>query len=157
MVISAQYELVKESRSVLFAYCDTIDQRDLLTDLAPFGGRSMGSLLVHITNVYQYWLEEIGLEKKVEFFQAGKIRSMPEIRDAFDGVNDLVTLFTSTFRDSLEVPVRKRVPRRNIELTVTPLKIFTHVISHEFHHKGQILSMSRQLGYTPPDTDMIRF
>jgi uncharacterized damage-inducible protein DinB len=35
-------------------------------------------------------------------------------------------------------------------------QIFTHVITHEFHHKGQILSLSRHLGYTPVDTDIIR-
>ncbi|MCB0640529.1 MAG: ATP-binding cassette domain-containing protein, partial [Phaeodactylibacter sp.] len=36
------------------------------------------------------------------------------------------------------------------------LKLFTHVITHEFHHKGQVLSFSRHLGYTPVDTDVLR-
>ncbi|RZL05047.1 MAG: hypothetical protein EOO89_27250 [Pedobacter sp.] len=35
--------------------------------------------------------------------------------------------------------------------------IFTHVITHEFHHKGQSMTMSRLLGHTPPDTDILRF
>jgi len=33
----------------------------------------------------------------------------------------------------------------------------THVMTHEFHHKGQIMTMGRMLGYTPPDADVIRF
>jgi uncharacterized damage-inducible protein DinB len=41
--------------------------------------------------------------------------------------------------------------------TATPLQLFTHVITHEFHHKGQILSRCRQLGYVPVDTDILRF
>ena len=41
-------------------------------------------------------------------------------------------------------------------LPASPLKLFTHVITHEFHHKGQILSLSRHLGYVPVDTDVIR-
>ncbi|RSK47607.1 hypothetical protein EI291_14730 [Hymenobacter rigui] len=36
------------------------------------------------------------------------------------------------------------------------LHVFTHIIRHEFHHKGQMLNMSRQLGCTPVDTDAIR-
>ncbi len=38
----------------------------------------------------------------------------------------------------------------------TPFELFTHVITHEFHHKGQVLSLSRHLGYIPVDTDIIR-
>lgn len=35
--------------------------------------------------------------------------------------------------------------------------IFTHVITHEFHHKGHAMTMARLLGYTPVDTDVMRF
>ena len=38
----------------------------------------------------------------------------------------------------------------------TPLQLFTHTITHEFHHKGQVMSMSRLLGYVPVDADIIR-
>ena len=38
----------------------------------------------------------------------------------------------------------------------TPATIFADVTTHEFHHKGQILSISRHLGYVPVDTDIIR-
>ena len=41
-------------------------------------------------------------------------------------------------------------------LKANPFKLFTHVITHEFHHQGQILPMSRQLGYIPVDTDVMR-
>lgn len=36
------------------------------------------------------------------------------------------------------------------------LKLFTHVITHEFHHKGQIISLKRHLGYIPAVTDILR-
>jgi len=29
-----------------------------------------------------------------------------------------------------------------------------HVITHAFHHKGQIVAMLRILGYPAPDTDL---
>ncbi|TDH29325.1 hypothetical protein EXU57_00555 [Segetibacter sp. 3557_3] len=38
----------------------------------------------------------------------------------------------------------------------TPLQVYTHVITPEFHHKGQVLTLSRQQGYIPADTDIIR-
>ncbi|MCB0624495.1 MAG: hypothetical protein KDC43_11415, partial [Saprospiraceae bacterium] len=35
-------------------------------------------------------------------------------------------------------------------------RLFTHVVTHEFHHKGQILSLTRHLGFVPVDTDVMR-
>ncbi len=40
-------------------------------------------------------------------------------------------------------------------LSITPLWLLTHTETHEFHHKGQIVSMARHLGYTPPNTILI--
>lgn len=38
----------------------------------------------------------------------------------------------------------------------TPAFILLHVITHMFHHKGQVAAMLRILGYPPPDTDLQR-
>ena len=32
--------------------------------------------------------------------------------------------------------------------SITPLWLLTHTETHEFHHKGQIVSVARHLGYT---------
>jgi uncharacterized damage-inducible protein DinB len=39
----------------------------------------------------------------------------------------------------------------------TPALVLHHVLTHAFHHKGQIVSMCRRLGYPVSDTDLIRF
>lgn len=38
---------------------------------------------------------------------------------------------------------------------MTPRKLFMHTVTHEYHHKGQIMAMDRQLGYEPPNTDVL--
>jgi uncharacterized damage-inducible protein DinB len=38
----------------------------------------------------------------------------------------------------------------------TPAFILQHVVTHAFHHKGQIVAMLRLLGHPAPDTDMQR-
>jgi len=38
---------------------------------------------------------------------------------------------------------------------LTPLWLMTHTMTHEFHHKGQIVTLARRLGYAPPDTDLV--
>jgi aryl-alcohol dehydrogenase-like predicted oxidoreductase len=36
----------------------------------------------------------------------------------------------------------------------SPAFILLHVITHAFHHKGQVVAMLRILGYPAPDTDL---
>jgi uncharacterized damage-inducible protein DinB len=36
------------------------------------------------------------------------------------------------------------------------LHILLHVITHTFHHKGQVVAMLRVLGHPAPDTDLQR-
>ncbi len=39
----------------------------------------------------------------------------------------------------------------------TPALVLHHVLTHAFHHKGQIVAMCRALGHPAPDTDLSRF
>ena len=36
-------------------------------------------------------------------------------------------------------------------------QMIQHVVDHSSYHRGQIVTMLRQLGATPPNTGMIRF
>jgi len=39
----------------------------------------------------------------------------------------------------------------------TPALILHHILTHAFHHKGQIVAMCRALGHPAPDTDLNQF
>ncbi len=83
--------------------------------------------------------------------------NMAELLILYAEVDNLVVEFMTVFEGSWESPIKGSISRNRTELTVPALQVITHVITHEFHHKGQILSISRLLGYTPVDTDVIRF
>jgi uncharacterized damage-inducible protein DinB len=46
---------------------------------------------------------------------------------------------------------------RSGRVTVTCWQMLQHVVDHSSYHRGQIVSMLRQLGVTPPSTGMMRF
>ncbi|PFP27641.1 hypothetical protein COJ96_15565 [Bacillus sp. AFS073361] len=58
---------------------------------------------------------------------------------------------------NLNVLIEREIPWREASerLSITPCKLLTHTITHEFHHKGQIVAMLRQMGYEPPNTDVL--
>ncbi|MEO2202910.1 DinB family protein [Paenibacillus pabuli] len=39
---------------------------------------------------------------------------------------------------------------------LTELWLFTHTITHEFHHQGKIVKIGRYLGYIPPKMNLAK-
>ena len=63
-------------------------------------------------------------------------------------------VFLDHFDQRYDQPVEGELASRHF--SATPLELFTHVLTHEFHHKGQILVLGRAWGYEPVDTDVLR-
>ena len=150
-----QYDLVKQSRQVLLEYCSTISEADLLKETPSFGrGGSIRNLLVHIANTYQFWIGKWILKKIDKFTAYEEIETIKELRELFEEVDKLMETFIKEMNNSENTEIEYQINGKTGQANFG--KIFTHVITHEFHHKGQILSISRQLGYIPIDTDIMR-
>jgi uncharacterized damage-inducible protein DinB len=150
-----QYQFVISSREAVFAYLETLRQEDLLMRLPSFNNESIGSQMIHNANTYISWLINYARQQQRPFFTQEDHKNLESIRSTFEQVNLSVNDFLHHFTDGLDKPITL-LKKEGFNLTTTPLQLFTHVITHEFHHKGQIVNMSRQLGYTPVDTDVIR-
>lgn len=149
----AQYELVKQSRKILLDYCSEISLVHFLTDKSVFGRGSIRNLLVHIANTYEFWIGKQGLKREMVFTPFESVKTVEEAQSLFLDVDKLMTDFFEFVETNqlthLELELDGKTEKTEL------LKLFTHVVTHEFHHKGQILSLSRSLGYTPIDTDVI--
>ena len=155
-VLTLQYKSVKGSRDVLLHYCSQISPNHLVQPIENFGHSSIRNLLVHVANSSLYWLAEYALQKPVSYGKADSLNTVDQIKPLYNELDNLMAEFIEAFPDN-EKANTGWVKWVKKDLTVTPLELYTHVITHMFHHKGQILSMSRHLGYTPVDTDAIRF
>ena len=150
-----QYEFVRESRQVLFDYCKTISENHFITENNLFGrGGSIRNLLVHIANTYEFWIAKHGLDKVVVFTDYQSQETIRDIIKLFDKVDNVMYEFIALLEKQGDKEIEYEI--NEIRNTAAPFKLFSHVITHEFHHKGQILSLSRQLGYLPVDTDIMR-
>jgi uncharacterized damage-inducible protein DinB len=149
-----QYEFVKSSRKVLLEYCQTISDTNFLIENSSFGRGSIRNLLVHIGNTYEFWIGKHALNIDIKFTEYDFVKNALEAKAFFLNIDPLIEQFINVYSN---MPLREMDLNINDKIVVaSPLKLFTHVITHEFHHKGQILSLSRHLGYVPVDTDIIR-
>jgi len=156
-LIASQYQEIKGARGALLTYCESMKPGDLYKPVAEFNNSSIADLLVHNVNTYISWINNFGLDRNASFFKTEDVKSLDEIRSLFDQVNAFMNEFLEKHSNDFQKSFTGIVKHRGFPMTLSPLQLFTHAITHEFHHKGQILTMSRILGYIPADTDSIRF
>lgn len=149
-----QYDLVKFSRQVLLEYSERISGTDFVTENNSFGRGSIRNLLVHIGNTYEFWIGRHALNLEMVFTEYKTVKDAWQAKDFFLTIDSLVIRFIDVYSGKYLEDLA--IVNNGQKMTASPLKLFTHVITHEFHHKGQILSLSRHLGYIPVDTDIIR-
>src|SRR5688572_11245165 len=155
LIFLHQYELVQSSRNVLLDYCNTISEAHFLTQHNSFGrGGSIRNLLVHIGNTYEFWIGKHALNESVAIRCYEEVRNLHEAASYFSEVDVLMMRFLAAISENPLAETMIQLDGKKIR--TSPLQLFSHVITHEFHHKGQILSLSRHLGYVPVDTDIIR-
>jgi uncharacterized damage-inducible protein DinB len=153
-VFAKQYEWIKRTRETLFHYCETMSPEDYVKELDTFGGDSIRNLHAHVAGCYQIWLGSRALGKSISRIDPETVNNVQEMRELFRKTDDLVHEFLHEFQGKWEhsIPVTFQSGHT---VDFTTLWLFTHTTTHEFHHKGQIVKIGRQLGHTPPDTDLI--
>jgi len=155
LILQEQYKLIQSSRNVVFNFIETEVGEALNTPVDAFEGSTIRYLLVHVSNCYLQWMYNFAMSNKLELFNDKEFKTIAAIRSLYADTDDLVKNFLEKFADHLDDPITNTLSR-NRTITATPLAVFTHVTTHEFHHKGQVMTMCRLLGYPPPDTDIIR-
>lgn len=150
-----QYVYVKEARHFLLDYCKTISPEHLTFENPGFGhGGSIRNVLVHVADCYQSWISHRILKRPFTSFQFQDYNHIEGIENLFSLVDEFMEHYFDFLINNESINIE--FVKDGVKQSVTSFKIYSHVITHEFHHKGQILSMSRQLGYTPVDTDIMQ-
>lgn len=159
-MLHKEYEWVRQTRGVLLDFCSELEPSDFTRQIDGFGFQSVRDTLVHIADCYNAWLGSFILLKtkkpltskeKLQQIGLGEIKALFEradlyVNDVFEGLSHQMT-----------EPIEREITWRDTgeTLSITPGKLLMHVITHEFHHKGQIAAMTRLMGYEPPNTDVL--
>lgn len=148
------YPWVKFSRERLFAWAEALPGGVYTQEHPEFAYGSLRNVQAHIADCYAVWVGVRGLGEDHGRVDTRAVYDVAAMRRVYAGVDDMMERAFGAFTTPDEVfglAVRDEV------LQVTQRWLVMHPITHEFHHKGQMLTMGRILGhpYPPgPDTDL---
>lgn len=127
----------------------------LAQEVAGFGRPTLRDQLAHVLTTELAWVRCLRL-LPIERVDPATLATIEDVRrqqkrvaaatvEYLDGIDEVqLSNLLETYTEEWVGPPR------------SPAFTILHVITHAFHHKGQIVAMLRLLGYPAPDTDMQR-
>jgi uncharacterized damage-inducible protein DinB len=155
--LKLQYDWTRRTREVLFAFTDSLPEQLYTFERPDFAYGSLRNIHAHVAECYLYWVGVAGLNfdsAKLEVTNQ-QIPSSKAMRERFAFVDSVVTEALEKF-ENLDAPFEHH--HQSELLTLTQRWVITHPITHEFHHKGQLLALARVLEHPLPggkDTDLV--
>jgi uncharacterized damage-inducible protein DinB len=135
---------------------------DLATELSPaefvrelpgFGQPSVRDQLAHIIGAEERWVHRLQ-DLPLPRWSTAEYSTVESLRSAKQRVKAATVAYVDRLPDAdLNAALIQR-PKDWIGTLRSPAYILHHIVTHAFHHKGQVVAMCRLLGHPAPDTDL---
>ena len=144
------------SLNLVLDHLSTIPTTDYVRELPGFGFRTLREQAIHIFNCEGFWIHTLRGKRYAD----RTIEEYPAVADV-RLLQKEVSLQTHAYlsnltNQQLNADAELHFPDGDVAVR-TPALVLHHVLTHAFHHKGQIVAMCRTLGHPAPDTDLNQF
>jgi uncharacterized damage-inducible protein DinB len=144
------------SLDLLLDHLSTIPASDYGKDLPVFGFSTLRKQVIHIFNCEGFWVHTLRGLRYVDRDPAG----CPAVADARvlqrEVSRQTLEYLSGMTDEQLNADTQLVFPDGDSAVR-SPALILHHVLTHAFHHKGQIAAMCRELGHPAPGTDLNQF
>ena len=141
------------SLNLVLDHLSTMPAKDYVTELSGFGYGTLREQAIHIFNCEGFWVHTLqGLRYADQTPEECPL--VADVRVLQKEVSQSTHAYLSTLTDQ-ELNDNTELHFSDGDVAVrTPALILHHVLTHAFHHKGQIAAMCRLLGHPTADTDL---
>jgi uncharacterized damage-inducible protein DinB len=147
------HALMHERLDLLLSHVATVPDNLHRQHIAGFGHPSIWKQLVHILTCEEGWVHDLQNKPFADWHEED-CPTMADLRTAKDRIQRATRIYVG---DLTEEQLNTTLARHPVDWggeLRSPAFILLHVITHTFHHKGQVVAMLRMLGYPAPDTDL---
>jgi uncharacterized damage-inducible protein DinB len=146
--LTLSYGWVKRTRAVLFEYTQSLPREVYILEHPEFAHGSIRNIQAHVLGCYAFWVGQMGLGLEPSETDPSSLPDAAAVRAKFAEVDTLLEQALLKF-DRLDDPLELLMPEGHT-LSVSQRWLIIHPITHEFHHKGQLLALGRVLGHPLP-------
>lgn len=140
---------------IVFDAAAQLPEEQYLRDMKSSHGGIHGTL-AHIVWAEHLWLNRWLGKPNPAVPQGRDLPALAAVRDRWEEIEHGRAGFLTGVADRIEETILVK-PSTGGEYKHSFGQMFRHLVNHSSYHRGQIVTMLRQLGATPPNTDLIRF
>jgi uncharacterized damage-inducible protein DinB len=145
-----------QSFTLVLDHLATLPDSDYTREMPDFGYPSLNTQVVHLLGCESRWVHRLRNVPSPDWDPA-RWPTLSDARTIQSEVTQQTLDYLSGLTDhQLNSNTILRFPDGDIAIR-TPALVLHHVLTHAFHHKGQVVAMCRILGHPAPDTDLNNF
>jgi uncharacterized damage-inducible protein DinB len=157
--LSQLHSWAQGSLGVMLDHTAKLSPEELRKPLDGFGCESVHGTLMHTAEAEDFWVSHAHGRTWESWEHSGGpfgfkgCDTVEEIKARFAEVAARTLDYLAGLRDD-ELMTPQHITHHWGELDIAPAHMLCHIVTHAFHHKGQVVAMCRILGYPPPETDL---
>lgn len=156
--IKQLYDYTEWANDLVLQAAEKLTAEQLLQDVG-ISHHSILGTLAHMAGAEWIWLERWhGRSHTGDVWTqwtTAHCKDLSELRTKWQPVIDLRHSYLANLKDA-DLPLELSFKRINGDPGSMPLvQQLQHVVNHATLHRGQVVGMIRQLGFTPPATDLL--
>lgn len=118
---------------------------------------SIHNTLVHMVGAEKIWLERWKGVQTEPFLKPGDVASLADLRQLWEKIGHATAQWLGGMNDRKLQETFTMKTLKGESFTHQYWQAFQHLINHSTFHRGQVITLMRQLGMVPPATDLIVF
>jgi uncharacterized damage-inducible protein DinB len=112
--------------------------------------------LAHIVGAERNWLIRWLGSREATTLASGQLASLSDLRMYWEKTGDEMIRFLETLTDQKLQEAITTTNARGKTFVAKYWQMIQHLVDHSSYHRGQIVTMLRQLGVQPPSTGLMR-
>lgn len=143
-----------ERREWLYRFLEQLTPEELTRDLK-VGWRSIRGILVHSLAAESFWVEHRLQKGERPNWDEREYGDITAIRALAARVRGKTEAYLAGLTEEDLGREESMTFSSGDVVRFTVAKALTHVVIHDAHHRGQVSTLARQLGYEPPEIDLL--
>lgn len=140
----------------IFEAVAQLPEEDYVRDMKSSHG-SIHATLLHLVGAEKIWLSRWMGTPEASLHAGVQAETLESLRTAWEKVGYETARFLGTMTDTKLQGTFTMTTSRGDTFSHTYWQAFQHVVDHSTYHRGQVVTMLRQLGRVPPATGLISF
>jgi uncharacterized damage-inducible protein DinB len=119
--------------------------------------RTVHGTLTHLVGAEKLWLSRMLGTSEGTMLKGKEVPTIADVRKLWEQTGFGIAKFLGTMTDrKLQEKFTYATPAGE-QFTYTFTQALQHVVDHSTYHRGQVITLVRQMGHTPPSTGMTLF